>query len=334
MLDLRRRRFLTLFGGAAVLARPGLARAQTPAEVTRRPVIGILALNASENDTGFVTTFVDALEKLGYVDGKSATIVSRYAAGEQQILRRLADELARLKPDVIMADTASPIKAVSLAAPGIPIVGAIMGFPVEQGLIASFSHPGGSVTGMASNVEDMNGKMLELGLEMVPGAKTMGLLVDPRGSVAALMREDFRTAAEKRGISFLAAEAHHPNELDGAIQQLANAGAAFMCIAPVSMLILNLRHIAQTALKLRVPTITNRAEKADTGILLGYGVNYNENYRRAAIFVDKILKGSKPGNLPVEFPTNLHMFLNLKTARAIGLEVPPTLLVRADEVIE
>src|SRR5262249_861634 len=130
-----RREFITLLGGAAALAQPGLARAQTLAGV-RRPIIGILALNASENDAGFVATFFDALAKLGYVDGKSATIVSRYAAGEQQILRRLADELARLKPDVIMADTASPIKAVSLAAPGIPIVGAIMGFPVEQGLIA------------------------------------------------------------------------------------------------------------------------------------------------------------------------------------------------------
>ena len=222
----------------------------------------------------------------------------------------------------------------SLAAPGIPIVGAIMGFPVEQGLIASFSHPGGSVTGMASNVEDMNGKLLELGLEMIPGAKSMGLLVDSRASVATLLREDYRAAAQKRGINFLAAEAHHPNELDGAIHQLTNAGAAFMCIAPVSMLNLNLRHIAQTALNLRLPTISNRPEKADTGVLLGYGVNYSENYRRAAIFVDKILKGFKPGDLPVEFPTKLHMFLNLKTARSIGLTLPPTLLVRADEVIE
>ena len=164
-IHIGRRTFFSAIGGAA--AWPLAARAQRTA---KRPVIGILALNASEKDTGFVTAFLEALAKLGYVDGKSATIVSRYAGAEQQTLPRLADELVHLKPDVIMADTASPIKAVRTAAPGTPIVGAIMGFPVEQGLIASFSHPGGNVTGVASNVEDMNGKQLELGMEVIPGA--------------------------------------------------------------------------------------------------------------------------------------------------------------------
>jgi putative ABC transport system substrate-binding protein len=202
MLDIRRREFITLIG-SAVLARPDLGRAQTAAGAGKRPVIGILALNASEKDMGFVTPFLDALAKLGYVDGKSATIVSLYAAGEQRLLPMLAGNLVRLKPDVIMADTASPIKAVRSAAPGIPIVGAIMGYPVEQGLITSFSHPGGNVTGMAASVEDMNGKILELGMEMVSGAKSMGLLIDPGASQSTFDRRDFQAAAEKRASAFI-----------------------------------------------------------------------------------------------------------------------------------
>jgi putative ABC transport system substrate-binding protein len=330
---MKRREFIMLIGGA-VLARPDLGRAQTPAGAGKRPVIGILALNASENETGFVAAFLDALAKLGYVDGKNATIVSFYAAGEQRLLPILAGNLVRLKPDVIMADTASPIKAVRSAAPGIPIVGAIMGYPVEQGLITSFSHPGGDVTGMAASVENMNGKILELGMEMVSDAKSMGLLIDPGASQSPLDRREFQAAAEKRGIGFHIAEAHVPDELDRAITALTNAGTAFMCVAASSMFNLNMRHIAQTALARRLPTITHNPEKSNTGILLRYGVNYRENYQRAATFVDKVLKGAKPGDLPVEFPTKLEMVINMKTARGLGLTIPPKVFAIADEVIE
>jgi len=329
---MRRRDFITLTGGA-VLAGPGLARSQTPTGSGKRPVIGILALDASENQTGLVTAFLDALAKLGYVDGKTATVVSLYADGEQRILPMLAGNLVRLKPDVIMADTAAPIRAVRSAAPDIPIVGAIMGYPVEQGLIASFSHPGGNVTGLAAYVEGMDSKVLDLGMELVPGAKNMGLLVDPEGSAAPLFRSAFQAAAAKQGIGFHAAEAHVPNDLDRAIRQLADAGAAFICIPPSGMLNLNMRHIAQSALAMRLPTITTQPEKA-AGILLGYGIDYRENYQRAATFIDKILKGAKPADLPVEFPTKLELIVNMKTAKALGLTVPPTLLAIADEVIE
>src|SRR6185437_13262250 len=195
-------------------------------------------------DTGFVTTFLGALAKLGYVDGKSATVVSRYAASEQQTLPRLAEELAHLKQDVIMADTASPIKAARTAAPGTPIVGAVMGFPIEQGLIASFARPGGNTTGMASNVEGMNGKLIELGKELVPQSTRMGLLVDPGGSAAALMQRSFEAAAKESGLDFHSAEAHVVGELDAAVGLLADAGSAFMCIETISMLNLELARIA------------------------------------------------------------------------------------------
>jgi putative ABC transport system substrate-binding protein len=252
---MRRREFITLIGGA-VVAGPGLSHAQAPASAGKRPVIGILSINSSENENGLVTAFLDALAKLGYVDGKTATVVSLYADGEQRMLPILADKLARLKPDVIMAEAPSPIKAVRSVAPDMPIVGAIMAYPVEQGLIASFSHPGGNVTGMASIVEDMDSKVLGLGMVLVPGAKNMGLLLDPGAPLSLLSRSAFQAAANKQGIGFHAAEAHLPNEFDHAIRLLANAGAAFMCIATSAMFNLNIRHIAQTALALRVPTIT------------------------------------------------------------------------------
>ena len=332
MLRIRRREFITLLGGA-VLGRSGLSRSQTPADAGKRPVIGVLALDVSENETGLVTAFLDALAKLGYIDGKTATIVSLYADGEQRMLPMLAGNLARFKPDVIMADTAAPIRAVRRVAPDTPIVGAIMGYPVEQGLIASFSHPGANVTGMAAYVEDMDSKVLGLGMELIPGAKSMGLLLDPEGAAAPLFRRGFQAAANKRGIGLHAAEAHVPNELDPAIRLLADAGVGFMCIPPSGMFNLNMRHIAQTALALRLPTITARPERA-SGILLSYGIDTRQNYQRAAIYIDKILKGAKPADLPVEFPTKLEMVINIKTAKTLGLAIPTTLLALADEVIE
>jgi putative ABC transport system substrate-binding protein len=192
---MRRREFIGLLVAAAAVTWPGFARAQSLAGGVKRPVIGILSIRTSEHDSA-IKTFLDALATLGYVDGKSAIIVARYAAGEQGALPKLADELARLNPDVIMADAPSPIKAAMSAAPNIPIVGATMGSPVRQGLIASFSRPGGNVTGIASQVEDVTAKLLGFGMEMVPDAKHMGLLIDPRADNAAVMRRDFQTAAE------------------------------------------------------------------------------------------------------------------------------------------
>src|SRR5262249_49690019 len=162
----------------------------------------------------------------------------------------------------------------------------------------------------------MDSKVLDLGMELVPGAKNMGLLVDPEGSAAPLFRSAFQAAAAKQGIGFHAAEAHVPNDLDRAIRQLADAGAAFICIPPSGMLNLNMRHIAQSALARRLPTTTTQPEKA-AGTLLGYGIDYRENYQRAATFIDKILKGAKPADLPVEFPTKLELIVNMKTAKAL-----------------
>lgn len=323
---LRRRDFIALLAAPALA--PRLARAQG-----KRPTIGVLALNGSETDPGLVAEFLRGLADLSYVDGKTATIAVRYATGEQKSLPALAAEIARLKPDVIMADTASPIKAARSAAPGVPIVGAVMGFPIEQGLIASFARPGGNTTGMASNVEGMNGKLIELGKELVPQSTRMGLLVDPGGSAAALMQRSFEAAAKESGLDFHSAEAHVVGELDAAVGRLADAGSAFMCIEPISMLNLELARIAQIALARRLPTISNRPDPPDTGILLAYGVDYIENYRRAAIFVDKILKGAKPGNLPVEQPVKFDLLFNLKTAKQIGLVIPEKVLARADRVI-
>jgi putative ABC transport system substrate-binding protein len=328
---MRRREFIILSSAGATLW-PLAVRAQAPAG--KRPVIGVLALNASEANPGNVKVFIEALGKLGYVDGKTATIVKRYAAGEQPTLSKLAGELVGLKPDVIVADTPSSIKAVAKAASKVPIVGVIMGSPVKQGLITSFAHPGGNITGLASQVEDVIGKLLEYGLELVPAAKDMGLLVDSDADNRVLMRSQFQEAAEKRGIGFHVAEAHDPDQFDAAVRQLADAGAAYICVTPSGQFNLHIRRIAEAALKAHLPTITNRPEMVDTGILLAYGVDYAENFQRAATFVDKILKGANPGDLPVEFTTKLELIINLKTAKALGIALPKTLIATADQVIE
>ena len=300
----------------------------------KQPVIGILALFASESDKVFVNTFVKALERLGYVAGKNAVIVMRLANGDNAALPALAREIAQAGPAVIVADVPSAIKVAQSAAPGVPIVGAVMGSPVEQGLIQSFAHPGGNVTGIASGVEDLDAKLVELALEAIPNAKAMGLLLNPAGDNATIYQRELEAAARRRGISFRPAEARTPGEIDDALRALAAAGAGFVIVQPNGMLYLEMRHIATTALVLRLPTVNDRPEKNGTGIMLCYGVDYATNYARAAIFVDKILKGAKPADLPVEFPTKVELVVNLKTAKALDLVVPQSLLVAADEVIE
>ena len=325
---MRRRAFIAGLGAAA-LAPLAPVEAQG-----KRPLIAVLSLNASAQDRGVVAAFIDALGQFGYVDGKNVSIAARYAGGNPQMLPQLAAELAALKPSVVMADTASPIKAVLRVAPGLPIVGATMGYPVEQGLVASFAHPGGNVTGIASSVEDMNAKLLELALEAIPSATRLGLLVNPAGDNAAIYRRDLEAAAQKRGIGFRAAEARDPGEIDDAVQALADYGADIMIVQPNGLMNTERKRIADAALAQHLPTISTGTPNVEAGQLMSYGIDYVASYRRAAYFVDKILKGAKPAELPVEFPTKLEIGVNLKTAKALGITLPQSILVRADEVIE
>jgi putative tryptophan/tyrosine transport system substrate-binding protein len=326
-LTARRRDLVLVLVGAAFGWTPAVAQGQN-----KRPVVGVLALNEQDNE--LVRGFLESLEQLGYVDGKSATIVARYAGGNAQALPGLAAAIARSTPDVVMADVASSIKAVLKAAPSVPIVGATMGSPIEQGFAATFAHPGGNVTGLASQVEDYNAKVLELALEMLPNAKSLGILLNPEGDGARIYRRELQAAADKRKLDLYVAEARVPTEIEGALNALANARVDFVMVPPNGTLNTERRRVAELALKMHLPAISTTSRNAEAGDLLTYGVSYVESYRRAAFFVDRILKGAKPSDLPIEFPTKIETAINLKTAKALGIAVPQSLLIRADQVIE
>jgi putative ABC transport system substrate-binding protein len=329
---MQRREFIGVLGGVA--AWPLTARAQSLPGTVKRPLIGVLSLNDSEGDTVMIKGFLDALARLGYVDGKNATIVARYAGGKPQALPALAAELAQLKPDVIMADVASAIKAARHAAPDVPTVGASMSYPVEQGLIASFSHPGGNLTGIAGQIEGLDGKLVDLALKVVAGTRRIGLLLNPAGSNVAFERNGFEVAARQRGIGLEIAEARAPGDIESAIDALAKAGAAIVITQANALFNTERSRIARLALAKHMPVISTQRQVVETGFLLAYGTDFAENYRRAAIYVDKILKGAKPGDLPVEFPTKVNFTINLKTAKALGIEIPEAVLLLADKVIE
>jgi len=328
---MRRRDFIAFSVGVAV----GLdcARVRSAA---RRPVIGVLALSAAADDARLVDDFVAELARLGYVDGKSVTIVRRYAAFEAEKLAPLAAELAAMRPDVILADSASPIKAARAAAPSVPIVGTRMAYPVDQGLVSSFAHPGGTVTGLATEVDDMDAKVVELLVEAIPNVKSIGLLLNPGSALAVLQRRADEGAAAKLGVPLHTAEARTPDEIEGAIHALAAAGVSVLALQSNAVFIGARRRLAELALAARLPTVTSGQvrDMVQAGIMLNYAVDIPALYRRAAVFVDKILKGALPGDLPIEFPTELHLEVNLKTARALGVTIPPSVLLRADQVIE
>jgi putative ABC transport system substrate-binding protein len=330
---MKRRVFLL---SAAAFASPILTHAQPENGAAKRPLIGILAASATAGNDARVEDFVGGLAQLGYVDGKTATIIRRYAEFDLGRLPALAVELAALRPDVIVADTASPIKAARDAAPNTPIVGASMSYPVEQGLIASFAHPGGNITGLAAQVDEMDAKAFELALEIIKDVKSAGLLMNPASALARLERRDAEAAAAKRGISILTAEAQTPREIESAVGALAGAGASFIILQPNTVFIGDRDHIANRAIAAHLPTVTTAepAMMVRAGIMLSYGVDNAQNYRRAASFVDRILRGAKPSELPIEFPARLSVALNLKTAKALGVTISQSVLLRADEVIE
>jgi putative ABC transport system substrate-binding protein len=329
---MNRRDFLV---SAAVLAAPTLANAQRENGTAKRPVIGILALSANEHDDSEIQAFLGALAQLGYVDGKTVTIVRSYANFDPAQLPALAAALAALGPDVILADTASPIRAAQKAAPNTPIIGASMSYPIEQGLVASFSRPGGNVTGIASQVEDMDTKTLELMLEIIRDAKSVGLLLNRNAALSILEERDLRAAAGKLGIGFESAEARAPDEIEGAIGKLVAKHVSFMAMQPNALFIGERQRIMRLAIAAHLPVVTTQTgDLIGAGAFLTYSVNYPEIYRRAAVFVDKIIKGARPSNLPVEFPTQLRLAVNLKTAKALGIAIPQSVLLRADEVIE
>jgi putative ABC transport system substrate-binding protein len=274
------------------------------------------------------------LRELGYVDGENIDVAYRFAKGRHDRLPALAEELIQLKPDVVVALVIQAVVAARELTQTIPIVCPLLADPIDRGLIASMSRPGGNVTGIMFRIDDLAGKQLELAAQLVPAAVSIGLVVNVAVSNIVVDRQEAESAGKRLGITLISAEVRAPNDLDTAFQTLSSEHVQAVVVLVDGMLFQERKRIAALAATARLPTVYGFRDHVDAGGLISYGVNLAENFHRAATYVVKILKGAKPGDLPVEFPNKLELVINLKTAKAIGLEVPPTLLARADEVIE
>jgi putative ABC transport system substrate-binding protein len=282
----------------------------------------------------FVDAFLQGMRDHGYVVGRNIDIVYRFADGYVERLPALAEELVHLRPSVILAPASGPAVAAKKATSTIPIVTPALADAVHLGLIVSESRPGGNVTGIAPYVPGLPAKQMELAREVVPSATKVGVLTNLDDPKAPPQWQELQVAGQELGVKVVAAEARTPDELDAAFQTLARQRVDVIVVLQTSMLITERRRIAALAATSRLPAVYGYREHVDDGGLISYGVDLRECFRRSAYFVDKILNGTAPSDLPVEFPTKLELVINLRTAKTLGIKLPPILLARADEVIE
>jgi putative ABC transport system substrate-binding protein len=326
---MRRREFITLLGRAAV-AWPVAARAQPS---TKRPLIAWLSLGASTATQVFIDAFLQGMRDHGYVEGRQFDITYRFADGYIERLPALADELVRLNPNVILAPASGPAVAAKNATATIPIVTPALADAVHLGLVVSDSRPGGNVTGITPYVAGLPAKQMELAREVVLGAVRIGVLANLSDPKAPAQWEELEAAGRELGVNVVAADVRTPDDID-AFKALARQRIDVMIVLQTSMLLSERSRIAALAETTRLPAIYGYREHVDDGGLISYGVDLRACFRRGGYYVYKILNGVAPRDLPVEFPTKLELVINLKTAKALGLEVSPTLIARADEVIE
>jgi putative tryptophan/tyrosine transport system substrate-binding protein len=291
---------------------------------------------------GFLTTsgqsskeaFQRGLRELNYVEGKNIIIEYRHTEGKAERLKELAAEMARLKPDVIVAGSTQDVLAAKNANSTIPIVMMTVGDPVTSGLVESLARPGGNITGVTSLSPDVNGKRLELLKETVPTLSRVGVLWNPQGSGSPLSWKESQLAAQSLGIQLHSMEVRSPDDFRNAFENAIKARALALVVTSNPVFSANYNRIVNLASKNRLPAIYGNGEAVEAGGLMSYGTAYADLYRRAATYVDKILKGANPAELPVEQPKKFELIINLKAAQQIGLTIPPNVLVRADKVIK
>jgi putative ABC transport system substrate-binding protein len=278
--------------------------------------------------------FRQGLRELGYVEGRNLTIEYRWAAGKEERLPELAAELVRLKVDIIVASATPTIVAAKRATSTIPIVMAAVGDPVGSGLVASLARPGGNVTGLTLMSTELAGKRLQLVRELLPKATRVAVLAYRGPSGTLLFLEQMRAAAQQTGVQLVVQEVSEAGELRGAFaaMQRERAQALIVQVSPLTRE--HRRQVEELAAQHRLPAMYEVRLFVESGGLMSYGPNLPEMFRRAALYVDKILKGAKPGDLPVEQPSKFELVINLKTAKALGLTIPESLRFRADEVIQ
>jgi len=326
----RRRFLLTSLTGA--LVEPRAAEAQRARRVYR---LGYLGVNRSSDVQPHLKALRLGLRELGWVEGENVQIDYRWAAGQSERLAQLADDLVRQQVDVLIVPTSQAVRAAQSVTRTIPIVMVAGNDPVSEGLIATLARPGGNITGLIFDPgSDLCGKQVELLVQAVPKLSRLAILTNRDNPSHGKMTQSVRTGARPFGIQLEFFEAHTYDGAKKALGQVATAKAGAILVVSDGIWFAQSEQIVEFAFKQRLPTIFPWKQVAAVGGLMTYGANLVSNWHRAASFVDRILKGARPGDLPVELPTTFELVINLKTAKALGLAIPPSLLARADQVIE
>jgi putative ABC transport system substrate-binding protein len=319
----------TLIGGV-VVAWPLAARAQQPA---RLPTIGYVGANRPSVESQRIDVFVQRLRELGWIEGRTIAIEYRWAEGRNERFAEIAAEFVRLKVDVIVTVGTPAVVTAKEATSVIPIVFAGAGDPVGTGLVSSLARPGGNVTGLSLQTTDSVGKRLELLREVVPDLRRLAILADAGNPQGVLEMGEVQAAARGLGIEVAPLEIRRAEDITPAFDALKGRADALVVVAG-PLVTTNRIRINILALGARLPTMHNLRGNVEAGGLMSYGANFPDLYRRAADYVDKIFRGTKPGDLPVEQPTKFDLIINVTTAKALGLTIPESFLLRADEVIE
>ena len=328
---MKRRKFITLLGGAAV-AWPLPARAQQPA---MPPTIGFVGSDSPGLYAERLRAFRLGLKSTGFIEGQNVAIEYRWAEGRNDKLPALTTDLVHRRVEVIVAPTTPSVLAAKAATETIPIVFFVAGDPVDLGLVASLGRPSGNLTGATTLTLEVGPKWLQLLHEMVPNATSLALLINPTSpNLAEAQSKDLQTAARSRGLQLHVLHASTDPELETAFESVARLRAGGLVISSDSFFFSRSAQLATLAARHAVPTIFGFREFVAAGGLMSYGGSLAESFRWVGVYTGRILKGEKPADLPVQQATKIELFINLKTAEALGLEVPPALLTRADEVIE
>jgi putative ABC transport system substrate-binding protein len=327
---MKRRTFITLLGGAAA-AWPLAALTQEPGKLR---IIGYMGSTTPSAQSPWTSPFLRRLRELGWIEGRNLAIEYRWGEGRNDSFAEIAAEFVRLKVDVIVTYSAAPVLAAKQATSVIPIVFAAAPDPLGSGLIASLARPGGNVTGLSTQSTDLAGKRLEFLREVVPAVRRLAIMANIGNPGSVQEMGEVQAASRVLNIEFINLEIRRAEDIAPAFETLkgGRADALYVCAEP--LVNANRTRINSLAQGARLPTIYGFREYVEAGGLLSYGANVPDLFGRAAEYVDKILRGAKPGDLPVEQPTKFEFVINLRTAKALGIEVPTTLLARADEVIE
>jgi putative tryptophan/tyrosine transport system substrate-binding protein len=325
----KRRNFITLLGGAAA-AWPLAARGQ---QASKLPVIGFLGSTTPTIHGQWAAAFVQRLRELGWIEARNISIEYRWAEGRNDRAAEIASEFVRLKVDVIVTWGTAPVVAAKQATAVIPIVFATAGDPVATGLVVSLARPGGNLTGLSNQARDLAGKRLELLREIIPDLRRLAILSNIETPIGVLEVGEVQAAARTLDLEVLPLEIRRAEDIAPAFESLKGRAQAIYVVSE-PLIASNRVRMNTLALGARLPTLYGLREYVEAGGLMSYGPNTPDLFRRSAEIVDKILRGAKPGEIPVEQPTKFDLVINLTTAKTLGLEIPPTVLARADEVIE